>query len=139
MENDMPYGKRLTQEEFSHELSKILDIAQQYSPEGYEIEEFNLLIDFKLGADFPEEKRRALIISKKNIQKYHAQLVKRFQDEELSNEEFAMEVQKKIPNMMVKEFAKTLSPDELNILFDIVEGQVPVIPVDHTKLRRSLV
>jgi hypothetical protein len=140
MVNDMPYGKCLTQEEYSNKINEMYQeiapgTARKYSPEEISVKEFNLLIDFKLGVDFPEEKRKILTRSRKRIQMYHVKLVKRFQTGELSNEEFAMEVEQKIPAMMVEEFAKILPPEELNKLFDIVDGQVPVIPVDHTKLR----
>lgn len=141
MTNDKPYGKCLTQEEYSNKVSEmfqenITGTAQQYSPEEIARNEFNLLIDYKLGVDFPEEKRKALIGSRNRIQMYHVQLVKRFQAGEFSNEEFAVEVQQKIPAMMVEEFAKILPHGELNKLFDIVNGQVQVIPVDPTKLSR---
>ncbi len=53
------YGQRLTDDEYQ---ARVVDLAQDsYGKPGYERAEIGLMIDHRLGKDFPSPKREALV------------------------------------------------------------------------------
>ena len=136
------YGRCLTEEEYSKRLAGLFQGIDYAASGGVDQEqiaakEFDLLIDFKLGIDFPKDKRVALGDARKRAREHHELLARRFQTGELSAEELALEIKQKIPAMMAVEFSKILPAEDVEKLLGIVDGQVPEIPVDPTKITRK--
>ncbi|MDH3892696.1 MAG: hypothetical protein OEV49_16665 [candidate division Zixibacteria bacterium] len=135
---DMRYGQRLTEDEYDRKLSEIhqelASDASRVRPEDFAAREFDLLVDHKLGVDFPEEKRVSLREASMRIHEHQLRLTKRFRDGEFSPQEFAVEIGRAIPAMMAKEYSEILSPDELEQLLGIVDGQAPEMPIDPTMI-----
>lgn len=137
------YGRCLTEAEYSKRLAELFQgidytVSGEVVQEQIAANEFNLLIDFKLGVDFPKDKRDALGEARNRVLKHHELLAGRFQAGELSAEELALQIQQKIPAMMAEEFSKILPAEDLEKLLGLVDGQVPEIPADPSRITRKL-
>lgn len=133
------YGRCLTEEEYSKRLAGLFQGIDHAASGGVDQEqiaanELNLLIDFKLGIDFPKDKRDALGDARKRVLEHHEFLARRFQAGELSAEQLALEISQKIPAMMAEEFSKILPAEDIEKLLGIVNGQTPEIPIDASRI-----
>ena len=95
--------------------------------------EFNLQIDYKLGRNFPAERRQALLAAKHRAEKGRLSLVRGFVRKLLRKRQFAGAMQLWLERL-TEEFAKVLSPDELNALMELKPGEKPVLPIEADKL-----
>lgn len=135
------YGPCLTSEEYQravvalyqHAAEGRLPAAMGDIEQAIKDAEFNLQIDYKLGCDFPAERRQALLAAKHRAEKSRLGLVRRFIRKAIQKRQFAGAMQLWLEHL-TEEFAKTLSPEELAAFMETKPGETPVLPLDADKL-----
>lgn len=143
MSNDplSKYGPRLSSKEYEQAVAALYRRAAEGQPPGArgDIEqsikdaEFDLAIDYKLGRNFPQEKRAALHAAKRRAEKRRLRLVGRFIRNSIRDRGFASGMQLWLEQLS-EEFSKVLSPQELNAFMELKEGETPVFPIEADKL-----
>jgi hypothetical protein len=127
------YGSRLTDDEYEKRiLSLYRSLPPLPSPDqdrGVRREELNLAIDHRLGRGFPEERRSALWAVQQRIEKRRLRLGMKYLLRRLVARFFAGDAQS-VAGYAAEEYAKVLSPEELNRFLDLKEGERPALPVD---------
>jgi hypothetical protein len=135
------YGPRLSNEEYEQCISMLYkDAAEGRLPatpgkleQAIGEREFNLAIDYKLGTNFPEAKRKALLEAKRRGEKRRLRLVSRFIHKSIQQRAFADGMQVWL-EQLADEFSKVLTPQELNAFMALEEGERPVFPIEPGKL-----
>jgi len=134
------YGPRLSGREYDGKIAELYQSLAGNAATGSsdieaEIEtgEFNLLIDHKLGIDFPADKRAALLDAKRRIGRNRLKLVAAYLGASLRKRGFANAMQVLLEQMCA-EFAKILTEEELIALLDRKPGETPILPLDPGKL-----
>lgn len=127
------YGPRLSNEEYDR---RILSLYRSLPPlpshdQDTEVrrQELNLAIDHRLGRGFPEERRSALWAVQQRIEKKRLWLGMKYLLRGLIARFFARDAQS-LAGYAAEEYAKVLSPGELNLFLDLKEGEPPALPVD---------
>ena len=140
---NLSYGPCLSEEEYISKLAELRILSSSLAASGESPEsidkrtatiELNLTIDIKLGVNFPEEKRKPMRRVHRAIQSRRGELASRLGAGDLTNEDFANEMQG-LTQWMAVEFGKILNDDELCALLDIEPGTAPVLPIDPKKIR----
>lgn len=139
MQLDHEYGPRLTDEEYDR---RILNLYRSLPPlpshdQDTEVrrQELNLAIDHRLGHDFPEERRSALWAAQQRIEKKRLRLGMMYLLSRAMARFFARDA-RSLAGYAAKEYAKVLSPGELNLFLDLREGEPATLPMDIEHLRK---
>lgn len=90
--------------------------------ERYRDAEFDLLVEYKLGADFSQKRWGTLRHMHRQWRKGVDEIKKQFQSGKLSKEEFASQMQSSLDEM-VNSFGSALTPEELSKLCGAKEGE----------------
>jgi hypothetical protein len=132
------YGPCLSKEEYIQKLAELQEqnatlMASGETPESIAerntAQELELHIDFRLGVNFPEEKRVYMRRLHHDIQLRKEELVTRLSTGKLTRESFVTAMQK-LTKSMAKEYAKILNTEELQMFLDIEPNTLPVLPFD---------
>ena len=140
-ENKLGYGAQLSGKEYDRKVADLFRNAAQETSTAKEKEierrleadEFNLLLDYKLGLDFPEYKRQALFAAKMRANGKRLKLVAEFLKQSLVKRQFADGMQIML-DQICAEFSTILSPEEMDALLDLKDGQRLILPLDPEKL-----
>ena len=135
------YAPRLSTEEYQQAVAALYrrgaegplpgapgDIAQTLKEA-----EFNLAIDYKLGRNFPREKRMALLAAKRRAEQQRLRLVGKFLQKIIREKTFANGMQVWV-EQLAEEFSRVLSPPELSAFMELQAGEKPVFPIEVDKL-----
>jgi hypothetical protein len=127
------YGPRLSNEEYD---KRILSLYRSLPPlpshdQDTEVrrQELNLAIDHRLGRGFPEERRSALWAVQQRIEKKRLRLGMKYLLRRLIGRFFARDA-RSLAGYAAEEYARVLSPGELNLFLDLKDGEPPRLPVD---------
>lgn len=140
-ESFFTYAPRLSTEEYQQAVAALyrrateglLPGAQGDIEQALKTAEFNLAIDYKLGINFPQEKRAALLAAKRRAEKQRLRLVGKFLQKSIREKSFASGMQIWVEHLAA-EFSKVLSPQELNVFMELQAGGKPVFPIEADKL-----
>lgn len=127
------YGPRLSNEEYDRRILSLYRSLPPLPSHDQDTEarrqELNLAIDHRLGRGFPEERRSALWAVQQRIEKKRLRLGMKYLLRRLIARFFARDAQS-LAGYAAEEYAKVLSPGELNLFLDLKEGEPPALPVD---------
>lgn len=129
--------KPMTEQEYLERLSKLFEKIQGETTSDemmdvfkrYKAAEFDLTIDYRLGTDFPQERRLVLFaIQEKSLQDAE-ELKAQFTTGTLSSGSFVESMQIMTQNM-VKKYSSVLSVDEMAAFLDGDENtlRLPIMP-----------
>lgn len=125
----------MTESEYLERLSGLYEKTRVDTPSGDALEiferyrdaEFDLNIDYRLGVDFPDDRRAALrAIWKKALQDTE-ELKTRYAAHALSGESFAEAMQALTKNM-ADQYSALLSPDEMSAFLGGGPHSLPIMP-----------
>lgn len=138
MSKDLGHGPRLTDEEYER---RIMELHRALPPmptknqdEEVRRRELDLVIDHRLGQDFPKERRLALWSIQQQVERKRLRLGLKYLLRKLFTKSFVHQAQG-LAGFMVDEYAKVLTKAELETFFDLKEGERPALPVDIDQLR----
>ncbi|MGE5468203.1 MAG: hypothetical protein ACM3Y9_12340 [Ignavibacteria bacterium] len=130
---DLGYGERLSAEEFDRRIVALYsglppDPGKQMQQETSR-RELDLTIDHRLGTRFPQERREALWqiqqrVEKRRLRLLFGRLLSAFSYRPLYRQANGL------AGYLVDEYAKVLSPEELQAYFDLAPGERPTLPFD---------
>jgi hypothetical protein len=131
------YSPRLSEQEYEQRVAQLykqaaegqLSAAPSNLDETIKEKEFQLTIDYRLGTNFPTEKRTALWNAKQRAEKQKLRLIGKYFQVSLKKRAFADGMQIMLERL-IEEFSKILTPDELNAFMALKKGEKPVLPVD---------
>ncbi|WP_151962871.1 hypothetical protein [Acinetobacter oleivorans] len=110
------HGRKLTLEEYEHSITELFE-DHGNNKETLERKELNLTIDYRLGVDFPLERREELWKIHQKIEKErNNKLLKKYIMYFLPNL-FKDYKAAKLVNFMLKEYSTVLSEQEIKDLF----------------------
>jgi hypothetical protein len=139
MSKSFDYGPRLTQEEYQRKIAELYLNLSSASAEDREQtirrRELDLTIDHRLGCDFPQERRDALWAIQEQVEKRRFRLAFKY----LFRRFFAKRVERDVQGLahfLVEEYAKVLTPEELQQYFNLRPGEPPVLPIDVDQLKK---
>ena len=135
------FSPRLTGREYE---KSVIDLYRQASlpssstpskdlEEELKFKEFCLTIDYRLGVNFPTERRDALWNARQKVEKQRLRLVGKFIMHTVRKRAFAGGMQL-VLEQMKEEFAKVLSDDELQAFMELDENETPISPIDPSQL-----
>ncbi|OGA12478.1 MAG: hypothetical protein A3D95_04265 [Betaproteobacteria bacterium RIFCSPHIGHO2_12_FULL_69_13] len=127
------YGRKLTDEEYQARIAELYGgRAGPYSDEAdreLRRRELELRIDYRLGRDFPRERRAALWEVQERIERKRLGLAFRHAMRRLFHRLTQHETQR-FAQFSAQEFGRVLSAGELKCFLDLEEGEVPTLPFD---------
>lgn len=135
------YGPCLTSDEYQQAVAALYRRAAEDQgaaargdvEQSIKDREFNLTIDYKLGRNFPQERRQALLEAKRMADKQRLRLVGRFIRKSIRDREFASGMQVWL-EQLAEAFSQVLSPEELDAFMELKPGERPVFPIEVDKL-----
>jgi hypothetical protein len=92
-------------------------------------EEFNLTVDYRLGRQFPFEKRKTMFRVHRKLCKMRDEALAALASGTLSPEAYALQLQVLIQDM-AREYSRILSPTEIEAFLDVKPGETPVLPIN---------
>ena len=127
------YGPHLSDEEYDRQIVVLYDKLPPTPSREQEREvrrtELNLAIDHRLGRDFPIQKREALWEVQQRVEKKRVWLMLKYFVKKLLRRSIAQEAQG-LAQYLVDEYAKVLTPSELERFFGKAEARSPALPFD---------
>lgn len=139
MEDVTQYGHRLSGEEFQKrivnlhkDLPPVPTAEQQLKVDQQEL---NLNIDYRLGCDFPAEKRKALWAVQQRVRKRPFRLILPYLLRKLFRKTFIKSFQG-LAGFVIDEYAKVLNEKELERYFG-KDTKSPALPMDENTLFHS--
>ncbi len=139
MPQPLDYGPRLSDEEYER---RIVELQAGLPPSPSEDQDrevrrqqLELLIEYRLGRDFPALRRRALWEVQERIEKGRLRigfkyLLRRFLPKAIAQASHSLTA------YAVDEYATVLSEPELRCFLDLREGEPPALPVDLDQMRK---
>jgi hypothetical protein len=143
MPAELHYGLRLTDEEYE---KRIIELHRGLPPMPTDEQDrqvrrmaLDLAIDHRLGRDFPPERRESLWAIQQRVEKKRLWLALKYPFRRFFAKSLARSAQG-LAGYLVDEYAKILTPAELNLFFSLDKGQRPALPIDIGQLKgpRSL-
>jgi len=135
---DLSYGPRLTDEEYQR---KIVALRSDLPPEPTPAQEtqvrrqeLDLAIQHRLGRDFPRQRSDALWEIQQRVEKKRRRLIWKYLLKGLFGRTVAGEAQG-LAGELVGEYAKVLSPAELERFFGAEEVRHPALPIDTDRVK----
>ena len=133
----MDYGTNLSGEEYDkrvvalhenlpHALSREMEKQLRR-------EELEAMIDYRLGRNFPKEKRDLLWKVQERIEKKRTLLMLKYLFRHFFKKSFVQSAQN-LAGYLVDEYATVLSKEELEMFFGKNEAADPALPIDMNKL-----
>jgi hypothetical protein len=138
MRADFGYGPCLSDEEYDR---KIVELHSSLPPSPtreqetqIRRQELELAIHHRLGRDFPEQRREALWAIQQDVERKRGRLVLKYLFRKLFAKSLAKDAQG-LARYLVSEYAKVLSPPELEKFFGEEESRHPSLPIDRDRLK----
>ena len=133
MPQKLAYGPRLTDQDHAR-LVRDLYLGIPAMPlrdfdRTIRRKELDLAIDHRLGCDFPQDRREAMWAVAERVERKRGRLIFRHLVRRLLPHSLANGANG-LAGFMVDEYAKVLSPAELQEFFDLLPGERPVLPID---------
>lgn len=139
MATPFDHGPRLTPKEYQRKIAELYVKPSPASDEQRERairrRELDLNIDHRLGCRFPQERRDALWAIQEQVEKRRFRLVFKYLFRRLLAKWLARDVQQ-LANFLVEEYAKVLTPEELQAYFGLSPGEAPILPIDRDQLNK---
>jgi hypothetical protein len=129
MSQDRP-TPRMTEEEFLRRLEQCQTMVSEGMERGestdalnarYAALEFDLIIDYRLGRDFPQERRRALSAIRDRFEREKGGLVREYAERHAGEDELRQRLQDLV-DAMVARYAEVLTPDEYRDFVGSITG-----------------
>ncbi len=127
------YGTKLSGEEYD---KRIVALHENLPPTlSREMErqlrhdELETMIDYRLGCNFPKEKRDMLWKVQERVEKKRTLLMLKYLFRHLFKKSFVHSAQN-VAGYLVDEYAKVLNKEELEIFFGQNEAADPALPID---------
>ena len=125
----------MTESEYLGRLSGLYEKTRADTPSGdpqqiferYRAAEFELSIDYRLGVDFPDDRRAALRAIWQKALQGTEELKAQFAAHALSGESFIEEMQK-LTQTMADQYSAVLSPDETKAFIGSGALSLPIMP-----------
>ena len=138
MPEELNYGLRLTDEEYE---KRIVELHRGLPPMPTDEQDrqvrrmaLDLAIDHRLGCDFPPERRESLWAVQQRVEKKRLWLALKYPFRRLFAKSLARGAQG-LAGYLVDEYAKILTPTELNLFFNLEKGRRPALPIDIGQLK----
>jgi phytoene dehydrogenase-like protein len=138
MPEELDHGPRLTDEEYE---KGIIELHRGLPPMPTEEQDrqvrrkaLDLAIDHRLGRDFPPERRELLWAIQQRVEKRRLWLALAYPFRRFFAKSLARGAQG-LAGYLVDEYAKVLTPTELENFFSLEEGQRPGLPIDLDQLK----
>ncbi len=129
----MDYGVKLSGEAYDQRVVALHEnLPPVLSPEmerEVRRQELDAMIDYRLGCDFPREKREQLWKIQEEIEKKRISLMFKYLFKRLFKKPFIHSAQN-LAGYLVDEYAKVLSRQELEMFFGKEEVSDPALPVE---------
>ena len=132
----LDYGSRLSGEAYD---KRIVELHQNLPPtlssemeRRVRREELEAAIDYRLGRNFPKDRRDKLWETEERIEKRRIRLMFKYLFKNLFRKLFLHSAQS-LANYVIEEYAKVLNRDELEMFFGKDELEHPSLPVDIEK------
>ena len=133
----MDHGTRLSGEEYDKRIialhANLPPTLSRERERQLRREELEAMIDYRLGRNFPKEKRDQLWKVQERIEKKRTLLMFKYLFRHLFKKSFVHSVQN-LSGYLVDEYAKVLSKEELEMFFGKNEAADPTLPVDMNNL-----
>ena len=130
---DLGHGARLSEREYE---TRIVELHAGLPPSlGTEEQkdisrrELDLTIDYRLGRDFPSERREALWNIQQRVEKKRLRLMLHWLLHFISYR-WLYGRANKLAGYLVDEYAKVLTKDELQAFFGLGENEKPTLPIE---------
>ena len=134
MDKRVDYGERLSGEEYDRRVVALHEnLPPTLSPEEEKQvrrRELDAMIDYRLGRDFPKEKRNQLWKIQERIEKKRLSLMLKYLFRHLFRKNFLQSTQN-LAGYLVDEYAEVLSREELESFFGKEEVDNPALPVNN--------
>ncbi|ENW89581.1 MULTISPECIES: hypothetical protein [Acinetobacter] len=111
------HGRKLTQEEYEYFITKLIEEHGDINSEVFVRKELELTIDYRLGVDFPKDRREALWLVHQKIEKKRKRMLVRSLIVNLLPHLMGHHIASRFINYMLKEYSHVLSNDEMKDLF----------------------
>lgn len=134
---DLGHGPRLSQHEYEKCIVKLHSGLPPSPSKQQEIDilrrEFDLSIDFRLGKNFPKERRDALWQAQKQVEKKRFWLLFYWLTHFISYRWIYARANR-LAGYLFDEYKKVLTKEELRAYFDLDENERPTLPIDKRYL-----
>jgi hypothetical protein len=132
-ENNLGHGPRLSQREYERRIAELYSGLPAVPSKEEEIRlrrrELDLTIDYRLGQDFPRERREALWEIQRRVERKRLQLGLHWLAHFISSK-WLYNRANKVAKFVVDEYAKVLTKEELRAYFGPEDSEQPTLPVD---------
>lgn len=133
----MDYGVKLSGEEYDKRVvalhENLPSTLSREMERQLRREELEAMIDYRLGCNFPKEKRDLLWKVQERIEKKRTLLMFKYLFRHLFKKSFVQNAQN-LTGYLVDEYAKVLSKEELEMFFGQNEAADPALPIDMNNL-----
>lgn len=133
------YGQRLSDEEYQRRIVELHQAHAGATSDQEERElrrgELELKIDYRLGREFPSERRAALWRVQERVEKKRLGLAFRHFMRMMFHK-LLIHDSRRLARFAADEFATVLSQEELRQFLDLSAGQAPMLPVDRETPRK---
>jgi len=128
-------NKRMTDEEYSKCMAELLDKIQATSTsyeddtlllKRYRQAEFDLMIEYRLGSDFPTEKREKLQIIHEQLLKKTEELRNAYAEGKLNHEQLLSGIQDLSHNIK-EQYSQVLTEEEVALLLGKEQQDIPFL------------
>lgn len=123
-------GKRMSEREYMDRVSRLMEKVRAESAatenkaslfEKYRDAEFDLTVEYRLGPDFPVERREALRAADRRVQRQLEERRKEYASGRLSQQELQARMQA-MADEMARAYASVLTPEEMTAFFGRDKG-----------------
>ena len=139
MNSVFDHGPRLTDEEYQQRIVELHSSSPAALTKEREREirrqELELAIDFRLGCDFPGERREALWAIQQRVEQKRLRLMLKYFFRRFFGKGLIRDVQG-LAGFLVHEYARVLNQAELESYFGAEEVQSPALPIDPDQLNK---
>lgn len=130
---DLGHGPCLTTQEFDRQIVALHSGLPSHLSKEEEIKlrrrELDLTIDYRLGRNFPQQRRAALWNIQQQVEKKRLRLIFFWLFRFISYK-WLYDRANKIGGYLVNEYAKVLTNDELHAYFDLKESEPQKLPIE---------
>lgn len=139
MSTDADHGRRLSGEEFDRRITQLYEkLPEELSSDEQRMvrrQELEITIDYRLGCDFPKNRRDLLWEVQERVEKKRARLIFKYLLRRMFSKSLIRSVQN-LAGYLVDEYAKVLTPKEMKMYFGEDEVKSPALPVDIDQLKK---